>query len=500
MIRGRAMGDHLPLDLFIATWNETQALKTPAVHRDIARWLDERLIAGDQRLLIMAFRGCGKSTLTGLYCAWRLALDPNLRILVLSADEALAGKLVRNIRRVIERHPLTGDLMPEGAKDQWANDRFTIRRDKELRDPSVMARGIEANITGSRADLVICDDVEVPNTAATAELRERLRERLAEIDFVLTPGGTQLYLGTPHHRDTLYDWQGNSGFLASFKKLVKPIQDQDGNSTWPERFPTEEIERLKRKAGPIRFAAQMMLQPVTTEAGRLEAKQLRRYAEELDYREAHGRPVLMLGERRLISAACWWDPAFGQAASDDLLTKRAKRDRSVIACVFTDSEGHYWLHRISYLTIVARDETDEATQQCRQVADFLSAHYLPAVHLEINGIGRFLPGLLRQVLRQRGIEASVVEVSSRLPKDTRILEAFDAVLAAGALSAHESVWSTPLITELNDWRPGIGGPARDDGLDAVAGCLSAEPVRFTRPLRPAQPERPRPAWRGFPTG
>jgi len=161
---------------------------------------------------------------------------------VLSADETLAGKMVRNVRRIIERHPLTTDLLPQGAKDQWANDRFTILRDKELRDPSVLARGIEANITGSRADLVICDDVEVPNTAATAELRDRLRERLAEIDFVLTPGGAQLYLGTPHHRDSLYTDLTDQGFLADAKRLVRPIINPDGQSAWPERFPMQAIK------------------------------------------------------------------------------------------------------------------------------------------------------------------------------------------------------------------------------------------------------------------
>ncbi|OUT40875.1 MAG: hypothetical protein CBB62_00440 [Micavibrio sp. TMED2] len=486
----------IPLDLFIATWNEVQAQQTPAIHRDIARWLNERLVQGDRRLLIMAFRGCGKSTLTGLYCAWRLALDNNLRILVLSADEALAGKMVRNIRRVIERHPLTADLMPVGSRDQWANDRFTIRRELELRDPSVMARGIEANITGSRADLVICDDVEVPNTAATAEQRERLRERLAEIDFVLTPGGTQLYLGTPHHRDSLYTDAGEDGFLARFKRLVRPIVTAEGNSVWPERFPAAAIEALRRKAGPARFAAQMLLRPLTIEAGHLNPAQLKRYDTELAYQEAHGRPVLRLGEQRLVSAACWWDPAFGQAVSDDLLRTRAKRDRSVVACVFTGEDGHYWLHRIRYLTIAPGDQTDEATQQCRQVAGFLADHHLPAVYLEINGIGRFLPGLLRQVLREQGIEAAVVEVSSRKPKDQRIMEAFDAVLAAGALSAHGQVLASPFMDELTDWRPGITGPARDDGLDAVAGCLSVEPVRFIRPTRKTKPTRPRPDWQG----
>ena len=86
--------------------------------------------------------------------------------------------------------------MPRKA-DQWSNDRFTIKRNKELRDPSVLAAGVSSNITGNRADIIICDDVEVPGTCDSAEKREGLRERLAENEYILTPGGMQLYIGTP---------------------------------------------------------------------------------------------------------------------------------------------------------------------------------------------------------------------------------------------------------------------------------------------------------------
>ena len=54
----------------------------------------------------MAFRGCGKSTLVGLFCAWRLLRAPDTRILVLAADQALAVKMVAQVRRILERHPL----------------------------------------------------------------------------------------------------------------------------------------------------------------------------------------------------------------------------------------------------------------------------------------------------------------------------------------------------------------------------------------------------------
>ena len=55
-----------------------------------------------------------------------------------------------------------------------------------------------------RADLIICDDVEVPNTSNTAQKRENLRERLRELDFILSPGGAIIYIGTPHAMDTIY--------------------------------------------------------------------------------------------------------------------------------------------------------------------------------------------------------------------------------------------------------------------------------------------------------
>ena len=85
---------------------------------------------------------------------------------MLAGDFALAKKMVRNAKRIIERHSLTAGLKP-ALSDHWASDQFTVKRRAELRDPSMLAKGIAANITGLRADIVICDDVEVPNTCDT---------------------------------------------------------------------------------------------------------------------------------------------------------------------------------------------------------------------------------------------------------------------------------------------------------------------------------------------
>ena len=102
-----------------------------------------------------------------------------------------------------------------------------------------------------------------------------------------------------------------------------------------------------------------------------------------------------------------------------------------------------------------------------------------------------MPGLLRRELALAKVPCAVVEATSHKPKHQRILEAFDAVMAAGALHAHRSVWDTPFVREMREWRPDARYRGRDDGLDAVAGCLRSEPVRLGHVPRPVG----KPDWR-----
>nr|WP_207140365.1 phage terminase large subunit [Rhodovibrio salinarum] len=462
---------------FVWVWDRQQGLRTAAVHLRIARWLEACWQRGETRLLLQAFRSAGKSSLVGLFCAWLLGRMPDLRILVLAAEQALAVKMVRNVRGIVERHPFLAGLRPQRAQE-WAADRFTVERPGVLRDPSMLARGVTANVTGSRADVVICDDVEVPNTCDTPDKRAELRRRLGEIDYLLVPGGLQLYVGTPHTYFTIYaegpreEVGETRAFLDGFARLTVPIQDAQGTPAWPERFSKEAIRELAQRSGPNSFASQMLLQPVNVAEGRLDPARLRRYSAELDYAEGNDEAVLTLMGDRLVAAACWWDPAYGAPG---------RGDASVIAAVFLDAAGNAFLHRVAYLTHdpATAGELDEATQLCRQATAFARDLYLPSISLEVNGVGRFLPGLLRRELAAAGVPAAVREVTSRRPKDLRILEAFDAPLAAGALHAHDSVFATSFVQEMRDWRPGLTH-ARDDGLDAVAGCLASEPVRLPR--------------------
>ena len=188
---------------FLDTWNKVLGFSTPAHHLKIMEFLVSVWETEPHRGLLMAFRHSGKSTVVGIFAACVLYLHPETRILILSAENSLSSRMVAHIKHILENHPMCKDLVP-AVKKEWAQGRITVNRPIGIREPSVTCQGIHGNITGLRADLIICDDVEVPNTSNTAQKREMLRERLRELDFILSPTGAMIYIGTPHTMDTIY--------------------------------------------------------------------------------------------------------------------------------------------------------------------------------------------------------------------------------------------------------------------------------------------------------
>lgn len=432
------------LELFLGSWNAYQGLTTPAVHRRITAWLSQQARSMQRRLLLMAFRGCGKSTLVGLFCAWLLCHDPELRILIVAADESLAENMLRHIRHIIETHPLARTLLPK-KRQLWSADRLLIERRHISRDPSIRATGIHSNLTGSRADVIICDDVEVPNTSDTPLKRSKLRHALNELDFILVPHGLILYIGTPHTEESLYK---TNGFLASYNRMEIPLDE----TVWPERFDAETIAQIKAAVGPRVYASQMELVPTALKDAVLDPDGIDTYS----------------GDPHKTAISCYWDPAFGHSNGD----------QSVVACVLFDERNHAYLHDLIYLKINPQQADDAASQQCAQVIAFARRHDIRNITLEGNGIGQFLPGLLRQKLKAAQYPCGVQIIHNSKNKNLRIMEAFEARLAANAFSMHQRILQTDFIGEMRAFQPGTTHN-QDDALDAVAGAILQVSPRFS---------------------
>lgn len=235
-----------------------------------------RLQHGPRRDILCGFRGVGKSWITVGYVLWRLLLNPQLKIMVVSASQGLADSFSKFCKQIIEGMPLLQHLKPQANFD--AADEWNVGPALPDRSPSVKSVGITGQLTGSRADIIIPDDVEVPKNSFTHILRERLAELIKEFDAVLKPGGVVKFLGTPQTEASVYSKLLSRGYSMCVwpieipedvdkyhgrlgSEIMKMIAEgaQPHTPVEPSRFPHAEIEERKLSYGATGFPLQFML-------------------------------------------------------------------------------------------------------------------------------------------------------------------------------------------------------------------------------------------------
>jgi len=219
-------------------WTRLLLLPQPTrVQLDIARFL----VGGGRRRFIQAFRGVGKTFLTAAYVVWRLWNNPDLKIMIVSANEAFATEIASFIKQIID-HEAGDELWPElRARPGQRSSAliFDVGPAKADKSPSVKAVGITGQLTGSRADLVISDDVEVPKNSETETMREKLEAKTKEYAAILKPDGEIVYLGTPQSEQSIYRQLPDKGYEVRI---------------WPARYPT--ADKLANYRG---FIAPMLM-------------------------------------------------------------------------------------------------------------------------------------------------------------------------------------------------------------------------------------------------
>ena len=187
------------------------------------------------------------------YPLWRLGNNPNMTVMVLSSTKDMAQKIIGRMKSLIETseelHRVFPSLKPG---KRWAEFAFTVQRESERKDPSVVAAGLHTGVQGARVDLLVMDDVDTADTTRTRPAQEEAERwvrtgpmsRLSDNAKVLGVGNVW------NSHDLLHRFADQPGW--AHKRF--PIVDQDGNSTWPERFSAERIRRIRDEdLGPFEF-------------------------------------------------------------------------------------------------------------------------------------------------------------------------------------------------------------------------------------------------------
>jgi hypothetical protein len=501
---------------FFQLWADRKGWDVPGIHYRAVDWVANR---GDLAVL-RCFRGFGKSTLLGIYNAWRFYEDPTYRILHQSESDPTAYKTSRDTKHVLLGHPLTKDMLREGEVEQW-----WVKGATDARNASMYAKGILSNVTSARADECQNDDVEVPRNIQNAEAREKLRYRLGEQTHILVPGGRKLFIGTPHTHDSLYDEIERMGadcltirmfsdeyridnadaksyslpFVPEFvfsgigapAKLLKAgtdytlkgktiafkhppgtVLDFYAGSAWPERFDSAELTKRRRETRTLNeWDSQYQLHSKPVTETRLDPDRMPAYEVEPHFDRANKQLRMWLGGARIVGASARWDPASG----------KLKSDVSALVLVFQDDRGRRYWHRTIPLIgeVVEFDKRDDKTivgGQVHQICDLVQKFQLRRVTVETNGAGTFAPAILKSALKQRELQCGVSALHETRNKNKVILEAMEPLLMSGMLWAHTSVIDGPAYEQMRNWNPALADQP-DDYLDATAKAIIDQPER-----------------------
>ena len=273
--------------LFMVWEHLTLPHPTP-VQYDIADYLQN----APKRAVIEAFRGVGKSYITSAYVCWKLLLDSETKVLVVSASKVRSDDFSTFTQRLINELPILHHLKSREGQRQ-SKVAFDVGPCSASHSPSVKSVGITGQLSGSRADIIVADDVEVPNNSMTQTMRDKLSEAVKEFDAVLKPDGSIVYLGTPQTEMSLYETLPERGYevriwpsrypdekqvLRYSNKLSPFIQDRldrgynVGDPTDPLRFDAEDLLERELSYGKSGFALQFQLDTSLSDADKYPLK------------------------------------------------------------------------------------------------------------------------------------------------------------------------------------------------------------------------------------
>jgi len=249
---------------------------------------------GPKRLQIQAFRGVGKSWITGAFVLWTLFKDPERKIMIISASKERADNMSIFLQKLIIETPWLNHLQPKSDESRWSRISFDVNCSPH-QAPSVKSVGITGQLTGSRADLMILDDIEVPGNSMTEMMREKLLQLCTEAESILTPKDDSriMYLGTPQTVFTVYRklaernyrpfvWPSRyprRGKLSQYEGLLAPqiVEDiesgvEDWDVTDPDRFSNDDLLEREAAMGRSNYMLQFQLDTSLSDAEKFPLK------------------------------------------------------------------------------------------------------------------------------------------------------------------------------------------------------------------------------------
>lgn len=481
-IRSRAMND---LNYFAVLVNP--GYMYGEVHRDIFRWMEQYDLFGKggayatNNKLIMLPRAHLKSHMVATWCAWIITRHPEVTMLYVSATAELAETQLFAIQNILSSR-IYQQFFPEyinpsdGLREKWNTKKISIdhpsRREQGIRDATVTTAGLTTNTTGWHADIIIADDIVVPENAYTEDGRESVSKKASQFTSIRNAGGFTMACGTRYFptdiyqtwKDQTYEVYNDEGELADRQPVweVKEYAVEDsGVFTWPRvvrkdgkafGFNQQVLARIKAEYSDIvQFFAQYYNNPNDESSNRITTDKFQYYNPKFLKKE--GGKWFFNGKRLNVYAAV--DFAFSYSRQADF---------TAIVVIGIDSDDNI------YVLDIERFKTNKIIDYFHQIAKLHSRWNFNKLQAEVTVAQITIVEAIKDHVKSEGLRLSVVEFRpSKVQgtKEQRIAAAIEYRYDNQKMWHSEGGWTSVLEEELMQARP-----AHDDIKDALASACT----------------------------
>lgn len=387
------------------------------LHKEVFRWLMSEEMPNQLLLLPRAHM---KSHCIAVWCAWWLTKNPETSILYVSATSSLAESQLYAIKGILtsDKYSLYWPEMihpEEGKRERWSATAISVdhpkRKMEGTRDPTVLAAGLTTNTTGFHADIVVPDDVVVPDNAYTEDGRRKCAAAMSQMASILNTGGMIKACGTRYHPSDQYnEWRGqqvpiynDEDEIENYEPIwdiLEKVVEHNGTFVWPREtrddgksfgFNRKELARISAMyTDRTQFYAQYYNDPNDPESNRLDANQFQYFD-----------PKFIT-----YSNGCWYmkgKPLNVYAAIDFAFSLSKKADYTAIVVVGVDPDGYI------YVLDIDRFKTDKMKVYFDKVAAMHSKWMFKKLRGEVTVAQQIIVNDLKDSIRKEGMTLSIDE-------------------------------------------------------------------------------------------
>lgn len=421
---------------------------------------------------LVMFRGSSKTTRLRVFTAKRISYGLSRTILYVGASERDAIRSVVWLRNQVERNTKWAQTFGLRKGSKWDETQIEIIHDtlSKPNEPPFTIHILAAGMTGSlrginfddyRPDLIIVDDPQTDETAATEEQRNKISDLIfgalknslaSEVD---EPNAKLAMMITPQHKDdisqqALKDPQWRSLVFPCWTKETMGLPVAQQKSSWETLFPTAKLQADKR--------------------GFIQRNKLSIFTREMECRlvspeQAQFRPTwLRVREPGILPPR----DCFAVLGIDPVPPPSERQQAKGLTG--KDWEAHYvWGRRNGeyHLLESARNRGHDPSWSIATAFSLARKWRVVRIVFDAVAYQRTLKWIFEQAMQRTGVYYQVVPIADGMKKFARITGTIGSLATHGKLIVGPD--DSEFITQFEEYGPSYSG--HDDDLDASALAL-----------------------------